>query len=108
MTRIDDRCRRCAYEDCIVIELKKSRSTQAKNQTCDGPSRKEQKTVKKGEQEVVERKNQKFCLLLASIRADDRVLLSNTFDRVLDLLGPYYAAVVGCRWWVPNSLQRQK
>ena len=51
----------------------------------------------------MERKNQKFCLLLASIRADDRVLLSNTFDRVLDLLGPCYAAVVGCRWWVPNS-----
>ena len=33
-------CRRCAYEDCIVIELNKPGSTQAKKQTRDGPSQK--------------------------------------------------------------------
>jgi len=77
-------CRRSAYEDCIVIELNKPGSTGKKA----NPWR-----------FVAERKNR--SLLLASIRAVDRVLLSNTFDRVLDPLGPCYAAVVGCRWWVP-------
>ena len=45
-------------------------------------------------------------LLLASIRAVDRVLLSNTFDRVLDPLGPgSWLSLVGSKQFRPGNEQ---
>ena len=74
-------CRRCAYEDCIVIELNKPGSTGKKA----NPWR-----------FVAERKKaffwQVFERLIVSCY---RTLLTECWIR--------WDPVVGCRWWVPNS-----